>query len=113
MSDFDGNPVDLFSGGVVAAVPAVHPQLLEQAAPMREAIAMGQLDFSFSLALGVGVCSLRGMNGLGQESSLYLRQHAEQPVNWHAWGMRRLRRLASGMCRCLFRSGTRLVTGVM
>lgn len=42
MSDFDGNPVDLFSGaGVVAAVPAVHPQLLEQAAPMREAIAMG------------------------------------------------------------------------
>ena len=26
------------------------------------------------------------MNGLGQESSLYLRQHAEQPVNWHAWG---------------------------
>jgi myo-inositol-1(or 4)-monophosphatase len=42
LSDFEGNPVDLFtSAGVVAAVPPVHPQLLEQAAPMREAIAMG------------------------------------------------------------------------
>ena len=41
MSDFDGKPVDLFTcAGVVAAVPAVHPQLLEQTAPMREAIAM-------------------------------------------------------------------------
>ena len=26
------------------------------------------------------------MNGLGQEESLYLRQHAEQPVDWHPWG---------------------------
>ena len=34
LSDFEGNPVDLFtSAGVVAAVPPVHSQLLEQAAP--------------------------------------------------------------------------------
>ncbi len=26
------------------------------------------------------------MNQLSKESSLYLRQHAENPVNWHPWG---------------------------
>ncbi len=26
------------------------------------------------------------MNGLGHEESLYLRQHADQPVHWHPWG---------------------------
>ncbi len=41
LSDFDGRELDIFhSLGVVAAVPPVHPQLLEQAAPMREAVAV-------------------------------------------------------------------------
>src|SRR4051794_14024136 len=26
------------------------------------------------------------MNHLGDESSLYLRQHANNPVDWHPWG---------------------------
>mgnify|MGYP001823128181 FL=1 len=25
------------------------------------------------------------MNRLGTETSLYLRQHADNPVNWHPW----------------------------
>ena len=26
------------------------------------------------------------MNKLASESSLYLRQHADNPVDWHPWG---------------------------
>ena len=29
---------------------------------------------------------LAGVNRLAQESSLYLRQHAENPVDWQPWG---------------------------
>jgi uncharacterized protein len=35
---------------------------------------------------GRAVDSVAGMNRLAQESSPYLRQHRENPVDWYAWG---------------------------
>src|SRR5262249_40230976 len=32
------------------------------------------------------------MNRLASETSLYLRQHAQNPVDWHAWGPEALER---------------------
>lgn len=41
LTDFDGAELDIFkSAGVVAATPAVHDRLLQEAAPMRRAIAI-------------------------------------------------------------------------
>ena len=39
------------------------------------------------------------MNRLANESSLYLRQHADNPVDWYPWGPEALARAAQRTSR--------------
>ena len=59
-----------------------------------------------------GAATLKPMpNALASQTSPYLRQHAENPVDWLPWGPRRWRRRASATCRWSCRSATPPATG--
>ena len=50
-------------------------------------------------------------NRLASESSLYLRQHANNPVDWYPWGPEALASPRNSTGRSFFRSATRRATG--
>ena len=44
----------------------------------------GKPDYRWARATAID--GLRAVNRLGEESSPYLRQHADNPVDWYPWG---------------------------
>ena len=75
------------------------------------------LLLAFGLATGIGAISelirrKRRMNRLADETSPYLLQHADNPVDWYPWGdeaLERARRPRTS--RSCSRSATRRATG--
>ena len=60
-----------------------------------------------------GVRSCVRMNRLGAETSPYLLQHAENPVDWYPWGAEALERARRRTGRSCSRSATAPATGAM
>ena len=56
-------------------------------------------------------CETHTVNRLANETSPYLRQHADNPVDWYPWGDEAFARRAPTTSRSCCRSATRRVTG--
>ena len=60
---------------------------------------------------GVGRARLDGVNRLAGETSPYLRQHRDNPVDWYPWGPEASPPPSSATCRSCCASATRPATG--
>ena len=58
------------------------------------------------------IAATRSSNRLAQETSPYLLQHAQNPVDWYPWGEEAFATARPMTSRSSYRSDTRPATGV-